>query len=38
MHKFGSEQERRIRRAAALYSFEMTLREEGEISDPGPNG
>ena len=33
MHKFGSEQERRRRRAQALYRFEMTLREEGEISD-----
>ena len=33
MHKFGSDQERRRRRAAALYSFEMTLREEGEIPD-----
>ena len=33
MHKFGSEQERRRRRAQALYSFEMALREEGEIPD-----
>ncbi len=33
MHKFGSERERRRRRAAALYRFEMTLREEEEISD-----
>jgi hypothetical protein len=33
MHKFGSEQERRRRRAQALYSFEMALREEGEIQD-----
>ena len=33
MHKFGSERERRRRRAQALYSFEMALREEGEIPD-----
>ena len=33
MHKFGSEQERRRRRAQTLYSFEMALREEGEIQD-----
>ena len=33
MHKFGSEQERRRRRAQALYRFEMVLREEGEIPD-----
>ena len=33
MHKFGSDQERRRRRAAALYRFEMALRDEGEISD-----
>ena len=33
MHKFGSERERRRRRAAALYRFEMALREEGEIPD-----
>jgi hypothetical protein len=33
MHKFGSERERRRRRAQALYRFEMTLREEEEISD-----
>jgi len=33
MHKFGSDQERRRRRAAALYSFEIALREEGEIQD-----
>ena len=33
MHKFGSERERRRRRAAALYRFEMALRAEGEISD-----
>ena len=33
MHKFGSERERRRGRAAALYRFEMALREEGEIPD-----
>ena len=33
MDRFGSEQERRRRRAAALYRFEMALREEGEIPD-----
>ena len=33
MHKFGSERERRRRRAQALYRFGMTLREEGEIPD-----
>jgi hypothetical protein len=33
MHKFGSDQERRRRRANALYEFEMALREEGEIQD-----
>ena len=33
MDRFGSEQERRRRRAAALYGFEMALRDEGEISD-----
>ena len=33
MHKFGSERERRLRRAQALYRFEMALREEGEIQD-----
>ena len=33
MRKFGSDRERRRRRAAALYEFEMALREEGEISD-----
>ena len=33
MHKFGSEQERHRRRAQALYSFEMALREEGETPD-----
>ena len=33
MHKFGSERERRLRRAQALYRFEMALREEGEIPD-----
>jgi hypothetical protein len=32
MRKFGSERERRRRRANALYEFEMVLREEG-ISD-----
>jgi hypothetical protein len=32
MHRFGSERERRRRRANALYEFEMVLREEG-ISD-----
>ena len=33
MRKFGSHRERRRRRAAALYEFEMALRAEGEISD-----
>ena len=33
MHTFGSEQERRRRRAAALYRFEMALRDEEEIPD-----
>jgi hypothetical protein len=33
MRKFGSDRERRRRRAAALYRFEMALRAEGEISD-----
>jgi hypothetical protein len=33
MDRFGSEQERRRRRAAALYRFEMALRTEGEIPD-----
>ncbi len=33
MHKFGSERERRLRRAQALYRYEMALREEGEIPD-----
>jgi hypothetical protein len=33
MRKFGSDRERRRRRANALYEFEMVLREEGEISD-----
>ena len=33
MGRFGSDQERRRRRAAALYRFEMALREEGAISD-----
>ena len=33
MHRFGSERERRLRRAQALYRFEMALREEGEIRD-----
>ena len=32
MRRFGSDQERRRRRANALYEFEMMLREEG-ISD-----
>ncbi len=32
MRKFGSDRERRRRRANALYEFEMALREEG-ISD-----
>ena len=32
MRKFGSDRERRRRRANALYEFEMVLREEG-ISD-----
>ena len=32
MRRFGSDQERRRRRANALYVFEMVLREEG-ISD-----
>ena len=32
MRRFGSDQERRRRRANALYEFEMVLREEG-ISD-----
>jgi len=31
--RFGSAQERRRRRAAAIYRFEMLLRTEGEISD-----
>ena len=33
MDRFGSYRERRRRRAQALYRFEMTLREEGEVSD-----
>ena len=33
MRKFGSDRERRRRRAAALYEFEMALRAEGGISD-----
>lgn len=33
VRKFGSDRERRRRRAAALYEFEMALREEGDISD-----
>ena len=33
MDRFGSAQERRRRRAAAIYRFEMLLRAEGEISD-----
>ena len=33
MDRFGSDQERRRRRAAALYRFEMALREEDSISD-----
>jgi len=35
MGRFGSDQERRRRRAAALYRFEMALREEGAASDFG---
>jgi hypothetical protein len=31
--RFGSDQERRRRRAQALYRFEMAQREEGEIPD-----
>jgi hypothetical protein len=31
--RFGSDQERRRRRAAALYRFEMALREQGAVSD-----
>ena len=30
---FGSYRERRRRRAAAFYRFEMAPREEGEVSD-----
>jgi hypothetical protein len=33
MGRFGSDRERRRRRAAALYRFEMALREEDSISD-----
>ena len=33
MDRFGSHRERRRRRAQALYSFEMSLRAEGKISD-----
>jgi hypothetical protein len=33
MDGLGSDRERRRRRAAALYRFEMALREEGDISD-----
>ena len=33
MDRFGSDQERRRRRAQALYRFEMAQREEGEIPD-----
>ena len=33
MDRFGSDQERRRRRAQALYRFEMALREEGDTSD-----
>ncbi len=33
MGMFGSHRERRLRRAQALYRFEMALREEGGISD-----
>jgi hypothetical protein len=33
MGRFGNYRERRRRRAAALYRFEMALREEGAISD-----
>jgi len=29
MHRFGSDRERRRRRANTLYEFEMVLREEG---------
>jgi len=32
MRRFGSDRERRRRRAKALYEFEMVLREEG-LSD-----
>ena len=32
MRRFGSDRERRRRRANALYEFEMVLREEG-LSD-----
>jgi len=31
--RFGSDRERRRRRAKVLYEFEMALREEGAISD-----
>ena len=33
MRRFGSDREQRRRRAAALYEFEIALREEGNISD-----
>jgi hypothetical protein len=33
MRKFGSDRERRRRKAAALYEFEIALRREGDISD-----
>jgi hypothetical protein len=33
MDKFGSDQERRRRRAQALYRFEIALLEEGDTSD-----
>jgi hypothetical protein len=33
IRRFGSDRERRRRRAQALYEFEMALREEGGISD-----
>ena len=33
MDRFGSDKERRRRRAQALYRFEMALLEEGDTSD-----
>ena len=33
MGRFGSDRERRRRRAQALYRFEIALREEGAVSD-----